>query len=130
MLIMDIDYFKNFNDTYGHLKGDEFLRAIGDAVLHSVRAQDFAGRFGGEEFMCLVSSSLEQVLAVSDRIHETISQIQLFDDFEQKIQVPTVSIGIASFEPGESVHQLVGKADKALYQAKQSGRNQTVVFRP
>lgn len=128
LLIMDIDYFKNFNDTYGHLKGDECLRAIGDAILHSVRTHDFAGRFGGEEFMCLVSSSLDQVLSVSDRIHETISHIQLFRDSGQKIPAPTISIGIASFESGESVNQLVGKADKALYRAKQSGRNQTIVF--
>ena len=128
LLIMDIDYFKNFNDIYGHLKGDDCLRAIGGAIIHSVRMQDFSGRFGGEEFMCLVNSCLNQALAVADRIHEAIGQIQLFDDSGQEIRVPTVSIGIASFEPGESVNQLIGKADKAMYRAKQSGRNQTVVF--
>ncbi|WGK70244.1 GGDEF domain-containing protein [Candidatus Haliotispira prima] len=127
LLIIDIDYFKKFNDTYGHLEGDHSLRAIAKAIKNSVRTRDITGRFGGEEFICLIQSDLQQVLTVSRRIHQTISKIRLLSSADQVIPVPTVSIGIAEFRPAETLNQLIERADTALYQAKQKGRNQTVI---
>ncbi len=127
LLILDIDYFKNFNDSYGHLEGDRCLRAIGLAIKRAVRTRDFTGRFGGEEFICLIQSGLTQGRIVAQRICESIARIRLENSEGKAIPTPTISIGITSFRQGEALEQLIERADKALYQAKQNGRNQTVV---
>ena len=126
LMIIDIDLFKKFNDTYGHLEGDNCLKSIAKAIKNSLRNHDVAGRFGGEELICLIQSNLKQGLVVAQRIHDTIKKISLRSSTGDILPVPTVSIGIASFRQGEALNQLIERADKALYQAKQSGRNQTV----
>ncbi|MEM9424041.1 MAG: GGDEF domain-containing protein, partial [Spirochaetota bacterium] len=110
LLVIDIDFFKKFNDTYGHLEGDNCLRAIAKAIKKALRTRDFTGRFGGEEFMCLIQSELDQVEIVAQRIHKTIQKIQLQSSDGKNIPVPTVSIGIATFRPGETTNQLIERA--------------------
>ena len=129
LLIIDIDFFKDFNGTYGRLKGDHCLQAIARVIKNSVRTQDLVARFGGEEFVCLVQSEPQQALTIAQRLHETIEKIRLYDSIGQNIPMPTVSIGIASSRREEGLNQLIERADKALYQARQNGRNQTILFK-
>ncbi len=129
LLIIDVDFFKKFNDTYGHLAGDQCLYAIAKIIKASVRTRDFTGRFGGEEFVCFAQSDLQQAKVIAERIHQAIKKIELYDAKEQIIPSPTVSIGITSFRQSEQSKDLIERADQALYRAKQNGRNQTVIIK-
>ena len=129
LLIIDVDFFKNFNDSYGHLAGDQCLHAIANIIKASVRTRDFTGRFGGEEFVCFAQSNLQQAEIIAERIHQAIKEVKLYDIAEQLIPVPTVSIGITSFRQNECSKDLIERADQALYRAKQNGRNQTVIIK-
>lgn len=120
VMMVDIDYFKNINDTYGHLVGDNVLKQFGK-VVQQLRASDIVGRYGGEEFAILLpNSSLEESLPVAERLRKEIENTN-FDN----INTCTVSIGIASLSSEYSdAYKWLDDADKALYQAKNNGRNQ------
>ncbi len=118
--MLDIDHFKNINDTYGHMVGDRVLREISDAVAGILRSGDEIGRYGGEEFLIILKdSTLEQGVAVCERIRQTISDGVWTSE---KLHI-SVSIGLVSTN-GESVDKVLQQADDRLYQAKNSGRNQ------
>ena len=133
LLMLDVDHFKLINDRHGHLAGDEVLKSVVNACKTSLRSIDLFGRFGGEEFIAILpEATTEDAVAVANRINQAIAvSFTSFKDL--KLQV-TMSIGIASLNqlPIDSYAQndvqavldnLMYKADKALYQAKSSGRN-------
>ncbi|MFQ3664217.1 MAG: diguanylate cyclase [Chloroflexaceae bacterium] len=126
LLMIDVDHFKQLNDTYGHITGDQVLRAIAARLRESLRQNDVVGRFGGEEFMVLLpETGREQALQVAERLREAIGGRPVAAD-ERAICV-SVSIGVVSCGCGTSpltIEQLLKDADEALYVAKRRGRNQ------
>ncbi|MCH4887883.1 diguanylate cyclase [Acidaminobacter sp. JC074] len=127
LLMIDIDYFKNYNDTYGHVEGDECLKRVAACISKTLnRPFDLAARYGGEEFAVLLPDiELDGGVEVAERIRQNIEDLQIENFREGKPEVITVSIGIASVLPiiDEEVDQLVEYADEALYRAKEEGRN-------
>jgi diguanylate cyclase (GGDEF)-like protein len=128
VLFMDIDHFKSFNDTYGHKAGDGVLQQVAERLSNQVRGGDFVGRYGGEEFMVVaVDLPVEEAFALSERIRSEISSNPLVVDGDH--HVLTVSIGVAGLPTHSLVaEELIEYADQAMYLAKQSGRNRTVIF--
>lgn len=125
--IIDIDFFKKINDTYGHLCGDYVLKEVAYLILENFRKTDMVFRYGGEEFVVLMTeTSLENSLIPLERLRKTIENNNFIFKGE-KIKV-TISIG-AETNHTESTEEFLNNADKALYQAKQNGRNQTVLFK-
>jgi len=122
LVMWDIDLFKKVNDSFGHRAGDKVLRTIARTLESSIRETDFVARYGGEEFVQLMTgSSLEECLQVADKIRETIKKTG-FHFRDQAITI-TASCGLAELRDGDSVEQWFERADKALYKAKQEGRN-------
>lgn len=126
LLILDIDNFKNLNDTYGHLVGDKALEEIG-IVLNNLKSDLFDYyRYGGEEFVSLVFDGTGQkTLDLAESIHDRIAEIPLFSEEGEPLKI-TVSIGVAHRKPHEDMKITLLRADQALYQAKHLGKNQTV----
>ena len=121
-LIWDIDHFKQINDRYGHAVGDAVLRGVAQQLAHRIRSTDFVARYGGEEFaMLLPGADLQAALNLADRLRLNIAEAG-FDNDGVRIPV-TISCGLASFEPGDSPQAVFDRADRALYRAKQAGRN-------
>lgn len=126
LIMLDIDFFKQYNDTYGHLVGDRILKTLCAAIKHHIKQADAVGRWGGEEFIIsLPSAGGLQALQVAERIGQTMAALKIEDREERTIPVPTVSQGIALYpaEAGE-IYQLIDLADRRLYVAKARGRNQ------
>lgn len=124
LLLIDLDTFKVLNDTYGHLVGDEVLRRAAATLETTHRAADVVARWGGEEFIALVPKTDDAGAAiVAERLREAIAAME---GPEEHISI-TISIGVAQWRPCESANELVGRADRALYQAKDGGRNRVVV---
>lgn len=127
MLVIDLDYFKKINDTYGHLAGDQVLIHTAHILRSATRQYDIAGRLGGEEFAVFMSdASMQTAHEVAERIRQTIQSTPTMAD-NYSIAV-TTSIGISIQTPPSSFESLFNEADEALYQAKSMGRNQTVLF--
>lgn len=122
LLIMDIDYFKKFNDTHGHQAGDEVLREFGRMLLKTCRDMDLPCRYGGEEFAVVMPSTVaEQAKTAAERIRKAIESMTVkFEGQELKV---TTSVGLAQFRQGEDQAKLVRRADDALYASKSAGRN-------
>src|SRR5215213_6423078 len=135
VLMMDVDFFKNVNDTYGHLTGSKTLEEIGYCITQNLRSGDVAARFGGEEFAAfLLHAEIGQGLVAAERIRSEIEKqeftvIRQGKSSEAKHHV-TISIGVASFPDDSSdVIELVEMADSALYRAKREGRNRICAYR-
>lgn len=129
MLMIDLDHFKQVNDTYGHLVGDEVLRGIGAILQHSVRSVDMVARYGGEEFVVVLPETGEQgAITFAERIREQVEQHR-FEAERGGVAQVTVSIGVSSFPAPhvESAEDLFARADAALYRAKERGRNRVCV---
>lgn len=123
--LLDLDRFKQVNDTYGHLAGDAVIRSASKAILGQCREGDLPGRYGGEELVvCLPDGTLEQGMAVAERIRQTLCDNPVVYE-GQTIEV-TVSIGVAAYRAGETLAQWLSRADSALYEAKHAGRNRCV----
>jgi diguanylate cyclase len=120
--VIDLDHFKRYNDEFDHLTGDQVLRAFALAVQDQLRATDIFGRYGGEEFVQVCRhTELAGAMAHAERLRERICGLDL--PVPRSIGPLTVSIGVAQYQPGESIMQLFARADEALYKAKQRGRN-------
>ena len=120
--MIDIDLFKRVNDTYGHLSGDEVLRSVASTASKALRQTDFFGRFGGEEFiMVLTDTPIEVALATAERVREGVERL-VFPDIHQTLRV-TISIGVAEHARQTDPATTLRRSDDALYRAKESGRN-------
>src|SRR5258708_10457839 len=137
VLMMDIDHFKDVNDTYGHLVGSETLEDVGAVIKKSLRAGDVGARFGGEEFAAfLLDADYAQGLVAAERVRSAIEKhefpaVRRGSNEPQRTQHITISIGVAAYpEDGRDPIQLGELADSALYRAKRSGRNRVCAYRP
>lgn len=130
LLMLDIDHFKNVNDRFGHLRGDQVLREVGRLLAETLRSTDFTARYGGEEFVVILpQTNGEQSAILAERLRGLIAQTRF--THEGKVFGITVSIGLATLQPGALLKrkELLEQADKALYQAKRLGRNQVCTGR-
>jgi two-component system, cell cycle response regulator len=137
VLMMDLDHFKEVNDTYGHLVGSETLEEVGAVIKRALRAGDVGARFGGEEFAAfLLDADYPQGLVAAERVRAAIEKHDFPAVRRESTEPPrthkiTISVGVASFPvDGRDPIQLVELADSALYRAKRSGRNCTCAYRP
>lgn len=123
--MVDIDFFKNVNDTYGHLAGDEVLRLVATTASKSLRATDFFGRFGGEEFViALINTPMEGAMIIAERVRQQIESLK-FPEIGINLKV-TISIGVAEHARRVEPALTLKLADDALYRAKESGRNKLI----
>lgn len=128
VILFDIDHFKKFNDSYGHLIGDNVLKMFSKLIKDSIKGKDIAARFGGEEFIiALPQTHIDGGYALSEQIRLSISKMNLkIKDTGESIGRVTVSSGIAAMKDGESIEEVIKRADEALYHAKNTGRDQSV----
>jgi diguanylate cyclase (GGDEF)-like protein len=131
VLMLDIDKFKDYNDTYGHLQGDKCLKLISKCLKkHINRPRDIVARYGGEEFVVLMpETDLEGAKYIAEKIRSAIEKLQILHEGFQSYGVVTISIGVAATIPEEklSPENLMNIADEALYRAKENGRNRVNV---
>jgi diguanylate cyclase (GGDEF)-like protein len=121
LLMFDIDYFKRINDCFGHQTGDEVLERVAKLARAQVRADDLVGRIGGEEFVCILSGlEAQSARALAERLRRAIAEGSDQDGLPRT----TVSVGLAMARPGDTPESLLARADAALYEAKDGGRNQ------
>jgi len=130
VMLIDIDHFKNFNDTYGHMTGDYVLTETVSRMKGCLRNTDALGRYGGEEFIAILPDTDKTGgIAVGENVRNRVSVSPYTDRDGCDVGVVTVSGGVSSFpEDGDTVAELIRKADQALYEAKSDGRNQIVPF--
>jgi diguanylate cyclase (GGDEF)-like protein len=132
ILLMDVDYFKKFNDRFGHLAGDDGLRKVAQALVRSIqRAEDFVARYGGEEFACILPNTEELgAKVVGERMRAQVEELRIPHVPGVGTGVLTISLGVFSTQPEpDSQHvQGLGLADAALYEAKKQGRNQVMAY--
>ena len=132
VIMCDVDYFKRYNDTYGHVDGDECLTQVAHVIRKSLqRPGDLPARYGGEEFAAVLShTSLEGALHVAELMREAISELKM-PHLASPHQYVSLSLGVACMIPGtdKNPEQLLEMADQALYEAKGAGRNQVSVFK-
>lgn len=128
LLVLDVDHFKKFNDTYGHQVGDQVLKLLGAVLKNNVKGQDTAARYGGEEFaVILPNTSLDNALKVAETIRVQVAGKSVVQrNSGEKLGQITISIGVAQYLRGEPMEQVIHRADQALYCAKGTGRNRVV----
>ena len=120
VLMIDIDNFKTFNDTYGHAAGDDVIHVVAQTLNGAIRRIDSVARFGGEEFVVASLTDEDGAMVLGEKLRKAVESI------ETQYRGVTVSIGVAGYAYGDSIADLLGKADAALYAAKNSGRNRVV----
>jgi len=128
LVMTDIDHFKNFNDTWGHLTGDQVLRLVAMSLKQNVKGQDTAARYGGEEFAVILPNTvLRSALAVADHIRRAVMSKELMKrSTGQNLGRVTISLGCATARKGDTVQSLIARADACLYAAKRNGRNRVI----
>jgi len=132
VMMMDLDNFKKFNDTYGHLQGDEFLKKTAEIIIHCMRTTDIPARYGGEEFLLILpETDISVIKNIAEEIREEIAAYKFTyvgPDKSEMLASVTISIGISHFpKDGAETDALIKKADDALYEAKRNGKNRCVV---
>lgn len=125
VVMMDIDYFKNVNDTYGHQVGDVVLEEISKIVSDNLRRSDYMGRYGGEEFIVLINADKHKAESITEKIRKKVEETSFCT--EKNIKV-TLSFGISQNEADKTLIDIIKDADKALYNSKNNGRNRVSVF--
>ncbi len=126
VLMIDIDDFKKVNDTYGHTVGDKVLKTIAQILKTKLRATDVVGRYGGEEFLVVLpETDLQAALTVAEKLRTEVAK-KTFKYKDQVFKV-TISLGAAQLKEGESIEELINRADQALYTSKRSGKNRTTL---
>jgi diguanylate cyclase (GGDEF)-like protein len=126
LCVLDVDNFKQINDTFGHLVGDKVLRAAADLMRQNMREYDFLARFGGEEFTLIITRGDEPTTRrCAERLRRAIADAEL-SDLEENVEL-TVSIGATMFQRGDTLEAALARADAAMYEAKQAGRNAFVM---
>lgn len=132
LIMVDIDYFKAYNDNYGHLKGDECLIKVAKKLSSSIkRPLDFVARYGGEEFVVVLPEThKEGAIIIAEKIREDIESLRIIHEHSDVSPYVTISLGIQTIlpEPSYSAENLINCADKALYKAKSNGRNRTSFY--
>lgn len=127
VIMFDIDNFKNYNDNYGHVKGDDVLKAVARAAKDTLfRSEDFIGRYGGEEFIAVMpNTEMKGAMNVAERIKDAVEELQWVHEFNENYGYVTASYGVAMTYPmaGQEMKHLIDDADKAMYMAKVQGRN-------
>lgn len=128
LLVFDIDHFKAFNDTYGHLTGDQVLRLVAQVLKANLRGRDMPARFGGEEFIAILpETELRGALTVAENIRKSVQSKELLKrSTNEKLGRITLSIGVAELRAEDTVASLIERADQCLYAAKRGGRNMVV----
>ncbi|MGY8662347.1 GGDEF domain-containing protein [Bradyrhizobium sp. UFLA05-109] len=128
LLLFDIDHFKSFNDSYGHLTGDQVLRLVGLSLKQTIKGQDITARYGGEEFaVVLPNTALRQALTVADHIRRAVMAKELKKKSTGEILGRvTISVGVSMLKPGDDTDSLIERADACLYAAKRNGRNRVI----
>ena len=127
IILIDVDHFKETNDKYGHVAGDQMLQTIADRFLENLRQMDLFGRYGGDEFVILLpETDLEQAKFAAERLHQIVTENSV--DTSRGLIPLRLSMGVASLNNTDDMEKLLIKADQALYTAKEAGRNQIIVF--
>jgi diguanylate cyclase len=128
LMLVDIDHFKTFNDTYGHQTGDQVLRLVAMTLTSNIKGKDLAARYGGEEFVAILpSADLEGAVIVAENIRRAIQAKELLKrSTNEKLGRITASFGVAAYRPGDTPTTLIERADRCLYAAKHGGRNRVV----
>lgn len=128
LLMLDIDHFKHYNDSAGHVAGDQALLAVANVLNLQIRDDDQAVRFGGEEFLIVLpDTGLKDAQPIAERLRLNVQQAVIVDSAGTALPGVTLSIGLAEWSPFETPEQLIARADAALYQAKHAGRNRVVL---
>jgi diguanylate cyclase len=128
LLMFDIDHFKSFNDSYGHLTGDQVLRLVGMSLKQTIKGQDITARYGGEEFVVVLpNTALRQALTVADHIRRAVMSKELKKKSTGEILGRvTISVGVSMLKPDDDTDSLIERADACLYAAKRNGRNRVI----
>ena len=128
LMMFDIDHFKSFNDSYGHLTGDQVLRLVGMSLKQTIKGQDITARYGGEEFaVVLPNTALRQALTVADHIRRAVMAKELKKKSTGEILGRvTISVGVSMLKAGDDTDALIERADACLYAAKRNGRNRVI----
>jgi diguanylate cyclase len=128
LMMTDIDHFKNFNDSFGHLTGDQVLRLVAMSVKQNVKGQDVAARYGGEEFAIILPNTvLRSAITVADHIRRAVMTKELMKrSTGEHLGRVTISIGVATLHKGDTVQALIERSDTCLYAAKRHGRNRVM----
>ena len=125
LMLVDIDHFKRFNDTWGHQTGDQVLRLVAMTLKSNLKGKDMAARYGGEEFAAILpATDLEGAVIVADNIRKAVQAKELLKrSTNEKLGRITASFGVAAYHPGDTPSSLIDRADRCLYAAKHAGRN-------
>lgn len=131
LLLIDIDFFKKFNDNYGHNIGDMVLRLVAGALVESIKGRDLAARYGGEEFaIVLPQTAVDDAVTVANHIRVAVGSKRIVvKSTGAQLGTVTLSIGVAEYQADETLTDFIDRTDKALYAAKRNGRNQVVATR-
>ena len=128
LLVVDVDKFKSYNDTYGHLSGDLVLRVVAKTLADNLRPTDIAARYGGEEFVAVLpATELAGAVAAAERVRRAVAERRVEDGNGICLPCVTISLGVATLHDGDGVSSLFNRADAALYRAKKAGRNRVEI---
>lgn len=130
-MLCDVDFFKPYNDTYGHLAGDEVLERVAKVISENLRAGDTAYRYGGEEFVIVLpEQNLESASVAAERLRRSVEDLAIAHESRTPSGILTISLGLSALTPGENktVEDLLKEADTALYRAKEGGKNRVELY--
>jgi len=128
LIMIDVDHFKNYNDEYGHLAGDQVLITVADAIRSPLRPNDLVARFGGEEFAVLLpETTVSNAEIIAERLRDHVAKADPGMLDNRQLPAVTISLGIAGRQPGYSLDMMIAAADVAMYHAKRNGRNRVQV---